>query len=75
MLSPHNGKRLYFAAQKLFRSDDRGNSWTAVSPDLTRKIDRSRLKIMDKVWSVDAVARNTSTSFFGNIVAPRRRPA
>ena len=43
MLSPHNGKRLYFAAQKLFRSDDRGNSWTAVSPDLTRKIDRSRL--------------------------------
>ena len=74
MLSPHNGKRLYFAAQKLFRSDDRGNSWTAVSPDLTRKIDRSRLKIMDKVWSVDAVARNTSTSFFGNIVAFNESP-
>ncbi len=69
MLSPHNGKRLYFAAQKLLRSDDRGDSWTAVSPDLTRKIDRSRLKIMDKVQSVDAVARNVSTSFFGNIVA------
>ncbi|HJW44501.1 MAG TPA: hypothetical protein VJ463_08590 [Geothrix sp.] len=69
MLSPHNGKRLYFAAQKLLRSDDRGDSWTAVSPDLTRKIDRSRLKIMDKVWSVDAVARNASTSFFGNIVS------
>ncbi len=74
MLSPHNGKRLYFAAQKLFRSDDRGDSWTAVSPDLTRKIDRSRLKIMDKVWSVDAVARNTSTSFFGNIVAFNESP-
>ncbi|WP_257309305.1 WD40/YVTN/BNR-like repeat-containing protein [Geothrix fuzhouensis] len=74
MLSPHNGKRLYFAAQKLFRSDDRGDSWTAVSPDLTRKIDRSRLKIMDKVWGVDAVARNTSTSFFGNIVALAESP-
>ncbi|WP_026853626.1 WD40/YVTN/BNR-like repeat-containing protein [Geothrix fermentans] len=74
MLSPHNGKRLYFAAQKLFRSDDRGDSWTAVSPDLTRKIDRSRLKIMDKVWSVDAVARNTSTSFFGNIVSLTESP-
>lgn len=74
MLSPHNGKRLYFAAQKLFRSDDRGDSWTAVSPDLTRKIDRSRLKIMDKVWGVDAVARNTSTSFFGNIVAFTESP-
>ena len=74
MLSPHNGKRLYFAAQKLFRSDDRGDSWTAVSPDLTRKIDRSRLKIMDKIQSVDAVARNASTSFFGNIVAFTESP-
>ena len=74
MLSPHNGKRIYFAAQKLFRSNDRGSSWTAVSPDLTRKVDRSRLKIMDKIWSVDAVARNTSTSFFGNIVAFNESP-
>ncbi len=74
MISPHHGQRLYFAAQELFRSDDRGNSWTAVSPDLTRKIDRSRLKIMDKVWSVDAVARNMSTSFFGNIVAFHESP-
>ena len=74
MLSPHNGKRLYFAAQKLFRSDDRGDSWTAVSPDLTRKLDRSRLKIMDKVQSIDAVARNASTSFFGNIVAFTESP-
>lgn len=74
MISPHNGKRLYFAAQKLFRSDDRGDSWTAVSPDLTRKVDRSRLKIMDKVQSVDAVARNTSTSFYGNIVAFTESP-
>jgi photosystem II stability/assembly factor-like uncharacterized protein len=74
LLSPHSGKRLYFAAQKLFRSDDRGSSWTAVSPDLTRKIDRSHLKIMDKVWSVDAVARNVSTSFFGNIVALHESP-
>ncbi len=74
LLSPHNSKRLYFAAQKLFRSDDRGNNWTAVSPDLTRKIDRSHLKIMDKVQSVDAVARNASTSFFGNIVAFTESP-
>ncbi len=74
LLSPHQSKRLYFAAQKLLRSDDRGSTWTAVSPDLTRKIDRSRLKIMDKVWSVDAVARNASTSFFGNIVSLHESP-
>ncbi len=74
MISPHSSKRLYFAAQKIFRSDDRGDSWTAVSPDLTRKVDRSRLKIMDKVQSVDAVARNASTSVYGNIVAFAESP-
>jgi photosystem II stability/assembly factor-like uncharacterized protein len=74
MISPHHGQRLYLAAQKLFRSDDRGDRWTAVSPDLTRQVDRSRLRIMDKVWSVDAVARNASTSFYGNIVSLTESP-
>ncbi len=74
MLSPHNGKRLYFAANKLFRSDDRGASWRAVSGDLTRQLDRNQLKVMDRVWSVDAVAKNTSTSFYGNIVALAESP-
>src|SRR6185503_3293773 len=31
ILSPHSPRRLYFAAQKVFRSDDRGESWKAVS--------------------------------------------
>jgi photosystem II stability/assembly factor-like uncharacterized protein len=74
LLSPHSSKRLYFAAQQLFRTDDRGDSWKAVSPDLTRRFDRSRMKLMDKVQSVDAVARNASTSFFGNIVALAESP-
>ena len=74
LLSPHAPKRLYFAAQKLFRTDDRGDSWKAVSPDLTRKIARESLKLMGQVQSVDAVARNTSTSFYGNIVALSESP-
>jgi photosystem II stability/assembly factor-like uncharacterized protein len=69
IISPHNHQRLYFAANKLFRSDDRGNSWTAVSPDLTAQIDRNRLPVMDRVWSVDAVSKNKSTSFYGTLVA------
>jgi photosystem II stability/assembly factor-like uncharacterized protein len=69
LLSPHSPTRLYFASQRLFRSDDRGESWTAVSPDLTRQIDRNKLPVMGRVWSVDAVAKNASTSFYGNIVA------
>jgi len=74
ILSPHSHTRLYFAANRLFRSDDRGDSWQAVSPDLTRQIDRNQLKLMGRVWSVDAVAKNASTSFYGNIVAVAESP-
>ncbi len=74
LISPHAPSRLYFAAQRLFRSDDRGNSWRPVSPDLTRQIDRNLLPVMGKVWGIDAVAKNASTSFYGNIVALAESP-
>jgi photosystem II stability/assembly factor-like uncharacterized protein len=74
IISPHSPTRLYFAAQKLFRSDDRGNTWRPVSPDLTRQIDRNKLKVMGKVWSPDAVAKNASTSPYGNIVSLAESP-
>lgn len=34
-LSPTHPERMYYGAQFVFRSDDRGNSWTRISPDLT----------------------------------------
>ncbi len=74
LLSPHSRTRLYFAAQRLFRSDDRGDSWRAVSPDLSAQIDRNTLKVMGRVWSADAVAKNQSTSFYGNVVALDESP-
>jgi len=69
IISPHNNQRLYFAANKLFRSDDRGNTWQRVSEDLTQQLDRNKMKIMGKVWSMDAVMKNMSTTIYGNIVA------
>ena len=74
MISPHAGQRLYFAANRLFRSDDRGDSWRAVSGDLTRQIDRNQMEIMGTVWSVDAVWKNVFTSYFGHIVALDESP-
>jgi hypothetical protein len=74
LLSPHSHTRLYFAANKLFRSDDRGDTWRAVSGDLTQQIDRNKLPVMGKVWGPDAVAKNQSTSFYGNIVALSESP-
>ena len=69
IISPHSAARLYYAAQRLFRSDDRGNSWTPVSDDLTRRIDRNQLDVMGRIQKVDAVAKSASTSPYGNIVA------
>jgi len=68
IISPFANTRLYFCSQRVYRSDDRGDAWTPVSGDLTRGVDRNRLPVMGRVWSVDAVAKNASTSVFGNIV-------
>ncbi|MEM9985968.1 MAG: glycosyl hydrolase, partial [Bacteroidota bacterium] len=69
LVSPHQSNRLFFAANKLFKSDDRGNTWEAISPDLSRQIDRDTIPVMGRVWSMDAVAKHKSTSIYGNIVA------
>jgi photosystem II stability/assembly factor-like uncharacterized protein len=74
IISPHSHTRLYFAANRIFRSDDRGNSWKPISPDLTRQINRYQLKVMGRVWGPDTVAYNTSTSVYGNIVSLNESP-
>ena len=73
-VSNHKSGRLYFAANKVFRSDDYGNSWEVISDDLSRKIDRNKLKVYDRVLSMDAVAKNGSTSPYGTIVALSESP-
>jgi photosystem II stability/assembly factor-like uncharacterized protein len=74
LISPHSHTRLYFAANKLFKSDDRGDSWKAISGDLSRQIDRNKLPVMGKIWPPDAVAKSQSTSLYGNITALAESP-
>ena len=74
LISPHSNTRLYFTSQRVYRSDDRGDTWRPISPDLTRNLDRNKLEVMGKVWSVDTVAKNVSTSPFGNIVSITESP-
>jgi photosystem II stability/assembly factor-like uncharacterized protein len=69
IISPHKSERLYMAANKVFRSDDRGNSWQVISGDITRNEDRNQFKVMDKYWSVDAVQKDVSTSLWGLVVS------
>lgn len=74
LISPHDHKTLFFCANKVFKTTDRGNSWTAISPDLTRQIDRNKLKVMGEVQSPDVVMKNKSTTIYGNIVAFDQSP-
>ncbi len=53
-VSRHDPARIYFASQRLWRSDDRGDSWTAISEDLTRNEDRMRIPAQGRQWSWDA---------------------
>ncbi|HME00038.1 MAG TPA: glycosyl hydrolase [Terriglobia bacterium] len=75
LISPHSHTRLYFGANILFRSDDRGDSWRAISGDLTRQIDRNSLPVMGRVWGPEAVAKNQSTAFYGNTTVIAESPA
>jgi hypothetical protein len=69
LVSPHEPKRIYFASQRVWRSENRGDSWTAISEDLTRNEERLALPIMgkrqswDSPWDMKAMSNyNTITS-------------
>ncbi len=73
-ISPHNNTTLYAAANKIFKSTDRGDSWTEISGDLSRQIDVNTLPMMGKIWPPEAIAKSVSTSPFGNIFALAESP-
>ncbi|MEP6832152.1 MAG: glycosyl hydrolase [Gemmatimonas sp.] len=61
LISPFSHTRVYILGSRLFRSDDRGDTWTAVSPDLTRQLNRDTISVMGRRWGPDAVNRNLYT--------------
>ncbi|MDZ7764982.1 MAG: glycosyl hydrolase [Melioribacteraceae bacterium] len=69
IISPHDNKTLYIGANKVLRSNDRGESWEEISGDLTTQTDRNSFKVMGKYWSADAVRKDVSTSQWGLIIS------
>ena len=67
VISPHDHNTVYFGAQYLFVSPNRGDSWQQMGGDLTRALDRDKLPLMGRTWTKDAVARHAGTADFGNI--------
>lgn len=73
-MSPHNPARMYFASQYMYRSDDRGDNWIRISPDLSRNFKADTLPIMGKVWPRGSVALNASTTTLSNVVTIDESP-
>ncbi|MCP4783532.1 MAG: glycosyl hydrolase [Fuerstiella sp.] len=74
LISPHSNTRLYFASQYLHRSDDRGDSWERVSPDLSRNRNRYELTTMGRVHSIDAGYDLYAMSQHSNITSIAESP-
>jgi len=65
---------LYFASQRVWRSEDRGNSWKPVSGDLSRKNGSAAASLMGRVWSIDAVWDLYAMSVYGSITSISESP-
>ncbi|MDT8394105.1 MAG: hypothetical protein RQ761_09675 [Bacteroidales bacterium] len=74
IISPHSATRLYMAANKVFRSDNRGDKWEVISDDITAQVDRNTWPVMGRYWGIDAVQKDVSTSLFGMAVSLAESP-
>lgn len=60
VISRHDNKRLYHGANKVLRTDDQGESWREISPDLTRGVPAEMDRLMGRSWSIDELAGKTT---------------
>ncbi len=67
LISKYDNKRLYFGANKLFRTDDMGSTWKVISPDLTRGVPKEMQDLMDRSWSIDDLAKKGSMAQLSSI--------
>jgi len=68
-MSPHNSKVVYHAGNVLFRTEDGGQTWTTISPDLTRN-DKSKQK-----WTGGPITGdNTGVEIYCTIFAVAESP-
>jgi photosystem II stability/assembly factor-like uncharacterized protein len=74
LVSPHDPKRIYYASQRVWRSDDRGDSWRPLSGDLTRDQNRLDFPMMGRQWGWDAPWDLDAMSAFNTITSLAESP-
>jgi photosystem II stability/assembly factor-like uncharacterized protein len=74
LVSPHRPDRIYYGSQRIWQSDDRGESWTPISGDLTDGRSRYEQKFFGRVWSVDALYDHNAMSKYATTTAISESP-
>lgn len=74
LLSAHDPHTLYFGTNFLFKSTDRGDSWTKLSEDLTTGVDRNKLQILRRIPSAETVSLNYGVAWYPEISAVAESP-
>jgi photosystem II stability/assembly factor-like uncharacterized protein len=69
-----DAKTVYMGANVLFKSNDRGSSWKAISPDLTLHIDRDTLTMMGARVGPTALSRHDGVTSYGTITSVSESP-
>ena len=73
LVSPHDANRVYLGGNRLFISDDRGESWRATE-DLTRQIHQDSLELMGARPDSTTLSKHDGASGYGEITAVAESP-
>jgi len=75
LISEHDNSVIYVGSSHLMKSNDRGLSWEAVSPDATTGVDRDDLEIMGRqVRRGETLSANDGISGYGNLTTVTESP-
>jgi photosystem II stability/assembly factor-like uncharacterized protein len=74
VFSPHETGALIAAANRVFRTTDRGDSWSVISPDLTTNADRDEIAVMGKRGDEIRIAANDGITSWPTIVSLAESP-
>jgi photosystem II stability/assembly factor-like uncharacterized protein len=74
LISPHDSKTIFFGTQRVWKSNDHGDSWENISGDLTRNEDRVRQPVMGRTWSYDAPWDLYAMSMYNTVTSLSESP-
>src|SRR3984893_18795585 len=73
-VSAHDHNTIYYGGNYLFKSTDRGDSWTRLGGDLTTGVDRNKLQIFGKTPDKNTLSRHDGVEEYPTITTLAESP-